>query len=61
MVHEDGDEEDLEEAEVASAIKLYKEETGQHDKVHQVSKSGRRHTAINAAQLLGSRKRSKTS
>eukprot|EP00966_Prymnesium_polylepis_P272548 6296747-Prymnesium_polylepis.2 len=53
MVHDDGDQEDLEEAEVRNAMELYMEESGQVQKVQQVSARGRKRTAVNVAQLLG--------
>jgi hypothetical protein len=55
MVHDDGDEEDLEEAEVCAAITLYSEESGQLQKEAQVSSRGRKRTGLNVAQLHNKR------
>jgi hypothetical protein len=60
MVHDDGDEEDLEEGEVHSAISLYIEESGQHQKFEQVSGRGRKRTAVAVAQLMGKKSSRKT-
>jgi hypothetical protein len=53
MVHDDGDEEDLEEDEVHTAMALYAEESGRISKEQQVSKSGRKRTALDVGKLLG--------
>jgi hypothetical protein len=53
MVHEDGDEEDLEEAEVNSAMVLYGEESGKLRKEEQVSSRGRKRQSLNVADLFG--------
>ena len=53
MVHDDGDEEDMEEEEVRRAMALYVEESGRIQKVQQVSARGRKRAVVDVAQLLG--------
>jgi len=63
MVHDDGDEEDLEEDEVSSAIQLFAEESGRLQMEQQVSGRGRKRAVVDFAQLAlgpkGGKKRSK--
>ena len=57
MVHDDGDEEDLEESEVRAAIVLHAEESGRIQKEEQVSSRGRKRTGLNVAKLLNKKPR----
>ena len=57
MVHDDGDEEDLEEGEVRDAMALHLEESGRVQKEQQVSRSGRKRTGLDVAKLLSKRPR----
>ena len=57
MVHDDGDEEDLEESEVHTAIALYVEESGRIQKEEQVSSRGRKRTGFAVLEVLGKRPR----
>ena len=60
MMHSDGDEEDLEEAEVIAAMALYAEEAGTVEKTQQTSSySGRKRSAFNVAALFQSRGKGK--
>ena len=60
MMHSDGDEEDLEEAEVIAAMALYAEEAGTVEKTQQTSSySGRKRSAFNVAALFKSRGKGK--
>ena len=58
MVHDDGDEEDLDEAEMREAIALQKCEHGGPARGESSSRTGRKRTAFDAAALQGKRRKS---
>ena len=57
MVHDDGDEEDLDEAEMHAAIALLKHEHGGPAREESASRAGRKRTQFNAAALQGKRQK----